>query len=244
LLRQQLAELKLIFLLTESGDGVVVGDDDEAIAEIAMEPQKQIDDLVAGVNVEISGGFIGEDQGGTVAQGARDGDALLLAAGELGGTVIEAGTKADLVEELGAADGISLSGEAGREFDVLERGEFREEVIGLEDEADGEITPGGEAAAGPIVNRFAIPLDGAGVGLFKAAQNLEEGAFAGTGGALNGIKTVAGKGDFDLPENLEIRAAQPELLVQGGTGEREGGVHAGALYGRVMTPTWTRRFLA
>jgi len=45
-------------------------------------------DLVAGLGVEVSGGLVGEDDGGVIDQGAGDGDALALAAGEFVGLCI------------------------------------------------------------------------------------------------------------------------------------------------------------
>ena len=52
-------------------------------------PQRQQErhNFVAGGAVEVAGGLVGEKQNGLVDQGARDGDALALAARELARTV-------------------------------------------------------------------------------------------------------------------------------------------------------------
>ena len=50
---------------------------------------------IAGFGVEVAGGFVGEDDGGLVDEGAGDGDALALTAGELVGLVVHAGLEAD-----------------------------------------------------------------------------------------------------------------------------------------------------
>ena len=41
------------------------------------------------MRVEVAGGFIRDDDGGAAHEGAGDGDALLLAAGHLGGAVTQ-----------------------------------------------------------------------------------------------------------------------------------------------------------
>ena len=43
--------------------------------------------------VEVAGGLVGEEEARRVAEGARDGDALLLAAGELVGKVVRRGRR-------------------------------------------------------------------------------------------------------------------------------------------------------
>lgn len=52
-----------------------------------MVPQseQQPGDLGAGSGVQVAGGFVGEQQGGVVDEGAGDRDPLLLPAGEPGG---------------------------------------------------------------------------------------------------------------------------------------------------------------
>src|SRR5215831_11302448 len=63
------------------GDGGVVGDKDERELVVAAEFAEQGDDVVAGVVVEVAGGFVGEQHFGLFGEGAGDCDALLLAAG-------------------------------------------------------------------------------------------------------------------------------------------------------------------
>jgi hypothetical protein len=70
------------------GQGFVVGDNDEggafAVPEFAEEGEEGFG--VAGV--EVAGGLVGEDHGGSVHEGAGGGDALLFTAGEGGGAVV------------------------------------------------------------------------------------------------------------------------------------------------------------
>src|SRR6478736_3336840 len=65
----------------------VVGDHHHRLAELVDRLAQQLHDVGAGLGVEVAGRLVGEDDGRFADQGAGDGDALLLAAGELGGTV-------------------------------------------------------------------------------------------------------------------------------------------------------------
>ena len=66
------------------GDVGFVGDQDDGDA-FFVEFAEQRHDFFAGVAVEVAGRLVGEDQAGGVDQGAGDGDALLLAAGDARG---------------------------------------------------------------------------------------------------------------------------------------------------------------
>ena len=84
----------------------VVGDEEDGDALVAVEALQEVHDFVAGFGVEVAGGFVGEDEFGLVNESAGDGDALLLAAGELVGFVVAAVVEADEVEGLGGAGGV------------------------------------------------------------------------------------------------------------------------------------------
>ena len=75
------------------GDGGavgVVGDHDDGLAEFLVEPLEEFQDFFGAGRVEVSGVFVVEDDVGVGDDGAGDGDALFLAAGELAGEVVEA----------------------------------------------------------------------------------------------------------------------------------------------------------
>ena len=61
----------------------------------ALQAVKQRHDLDAGLRVEVSGGFVGQDDRRLVHQRARNGDTLPLTAGELIRLVHHAGFHAD-----------------------------------------------------------------------------------------------------------------------------------------------------
>ena len=94
-------------------------------------------DRVAGVRVELAGRLIGQEQLRPVGQCPRDGNSLLLAAGELVRPMRGARTQAHQVEELGDARVAGPwvgANEAQRDLDVLGGRQDRQQPEGLEDE--------------------------------------------------------------------------------------------------------------
>ena len=68
----------------------IVRDHDDGLAVLAVERLQQVEDLVAGLAVEVAGRLVAEQQRRVGDDGARDADALLLAAGELPRIVLRA----------------------------------------------------------------------------------------------------------------------------------------------------------
>ena len=103
------------------------------------EPGEQRDDAGAGGRVEVAGRFVGEDDIGAAGDGARDGGALPLAAGELTGPMGERGSRPT---RSSAAAGGRARWRAGHPAveqaggDVVEHAEMFEQVELLEDESD------------------------------------------------------------------------------------------------------------
>ena len=73
-----------------------------------------------------------------------------------------------------------------REEDVFERGERGDELIGLEDEADGFAADLGEFVFGQVADGGAVEVDVAGGGCVEAREQAEQGGFAAAGGAHDG----------------------------------------------------------
>ena len=116
----------------------VVGDDDDGGAGL-VDPVEQLHDPDRGDRVEVSARLVGQQQRRVVDEGAGDGDALLLAAGELVGVAVELGREADqaqrlrhLLADFGAAGADHLQ----RVGDVVVDGAVGEELEVLEDGAD------------------------------------------------------------------------------------------------------------
>jgi hypothetical protein len=62
-----------------------VGDEHEGGVRFVGQLAQQAKDVFAAGGIEIAGRFVGEDERGPMDERAGDGDALLLAAGELAG---------------------------------------------------------------------------------------------------------------------------------------------------------------
>ncbi len=120
------------------GDGVLVGDQHDR-ATRGMQLVEQREQVLGGPRVEVAGRLVGEQQGGIRDQRAGNRDALLLAAGQLAGSVLDAVGEADPIEcgkrpdlPLGATD----AGVAQRQLDVAQGGHRGQQVELLEDKPD------------------------------------------------------------------------------------------------------------
>jgi hypothetical protein len=108
-------------------------------AALAVELIEELEHFLSALGVEIARGLVGEQQRGLSHQRAGDRDALALAPGKLRRMVAEAVREPDGRDQLEAALAALAPRRAAveqRHFDVLEHGELRDQVEGLEDESD------------------------------------------------------------------------------------------------------------
>ena len=100
-----------------------------------------VDEDVRGrLAVEVAGGLVGEHQVGVVDERAGDGHALLLAAGELGRRwVTRSARPTELQRAAAEAADVGAIRVDERQLHVLERAGPRQQVEGLEDEADPRV---------------------------------------------------------------------------------------------------------
>ena len=199
------------------GEAEVVGDDDDGGAVLLVDLEEEVVHRVAGLGVEVAGGLVGEEELGREDQGAGEGDALLLAAGELAGAVGDAVAQGDLVEQ-GAGGALHLAAalaldEAGHHH-VLEGVELGEQVVELEDEADGPVADRRQPGAGEAGELVVAEADGAARGQVEGADAVEQGALAGARGADDGHHLALVDGDVDAPEHPQRAPHVHEALVQ------------------------------
>ena len=116
----------------------VVGGDQHRRAGL-VDPVDQLHDPDRGLGIEVAGRLVGDQQRRVVDERARDRDALLLAAGELVGIVVELGGEPGeaqdvrhLVADLAAAAARDLE----RVRDVLVDRAVRQQLVVLEDHAE------------------------------------------------------------------------------------------------------------
>src|SRR6185312_9701734 len=119
------------------GERQVVRDEYDRRLRLAVERLEQLDNVRSGLAVEVASRLVGKENARRVGEGARDRDALLLAAGKLGGKVIEPVAQADTAKQLARAlAGAGFSAQLERHLHVLERRERGDELKALEDEPD------------------------------------------------------------------------------------------------------------
>ncbi len=121
-----------------------MGDDDEGGAGLLVEVEEQLLDGMGGAFVEVAGGFVGEEQPGGIGEGAGQGDALLLAAGELGGIMVVALAEAhafEQVEGFGARVAFALQFQGHHH--VFEGSEGGQQLKILKDKAYLAVAQGG-----------------------------------------------------------------------------------------------------
>lgn len=183
--------------------GVVVGDQDGRGGPVAGEAGDQVDDGGAAFLVEGAGGFVDQEHGGVVHQGAGDVDALALAAGELVGAACGLVGQTDGIEQVhGPVPGRTgpAAVDPRHDLELFGGGEGGQEVGLLEDDADPAAAQAGEFAAGQGLGGRAVDRDGAGVGGDEGRGHREEAGLPAAGGADDGGQRALGDLKGDLVE--------------------------------------------
>ena len=116
-----------------------------------MEGAEEFEDAFGVLGVEVASGFVGHDDIGLVADGAGDGEALLLADGKLVGFGL------GLVGHLDGLEGgidllmvMILSADALGDGEVLPGGDGGQEIEALEDETDFVASEAGAVGVGEL----------------------------------------------------------------------------------------------
>ena len=180
--------------------GVVRDHDDEAVAGHVAQ---QIHDLHARLGVEGARGFVGQQDLRVIDEGARDGDALHLAARHLRGLLVDVVLQADAfksVEGALAALGAGDAREGQCQLDVRENALVGDQVVGLEDESDAVVAVGVPVARLVVFRRNAIDDEVAALEAVEAADDVEHRRLAGAGLAQHGHKLVVAERHGDLVE--------------------------------------------
>src|SRR5438105_8240279 len=157
------------------GDVRLVRDHHDGLAEV-VEALKDRKDLRARSRVQVSRRLVREDHRRVVQERARDRDALLLTAGELARAVVDPVAEADLLErsERALPPLFAVAAVDERQLDVLDRVQSREQVVGLEHEADVLVADPGQLIVGELSDVLAREHIGAAVGHVEAAEHVHE----------------------------------------------------------------------
>ena len=157
----------------------------------------------AGRLVEISGRLIGHQDGGIGRQGPRQGNALLLAAGEFGRIVRGALAQPDRGQfPRGAFIGVGDAGDLQRHRDIFQRRHGRDEVERLEYDADIAAAKARQCVLVEPAEVFACDDDAAGVGPLKSGHHHQQGRFAGAGRADQADRLAAAYIEVDVFEDM------------------------------------------
>ena len=98
--------------------------------------------------------------------------------------------------------------------DVFERGERGDELVGLEDEADGLPRTWASLIFGKVADGGAVEVDVAGGGRVEAGEQAEQRGFAGAGGAHDGDELAAWDGEVEAFEDVDGARAVADGFAQ------------------------------
>ena len=184
----KLSVLEVYGAVGESGQLLVVGDDDESLAEAVAEVEEELVQFLLVLGVERTGRLVGQDDGRAVDEGAGHSDALLLAARQFGGLVRGAVAEShELQQFLGPFLGFLLrgAGDVGRNHDVLQSRELGEQLVELEDEAQVAVAEVGKGLLAEGGGVDTIDTYRTRVGAVEGADDLQQGGLSGAGRAYD-----------------------------------------------------------
>lgn len=190
-------------------DGRVMRDHENGVAFAVQFAEQADDGLLVGF-VEVAGGLVRKNQLGMIDQSAGEGDALLLASGELTGKMGETLGKSDAAKGFGGFGFVGGAVKVLREHDVLERSEIGHKMKLLKNETDFLGAETGKALFIEMADVDAINDGCAFGGSVEAAENINQRGFAGAGRAHDG-NPFAG---FDGKRNAVERAHFAEGFFQ------------------------------
>ena len=180
-----------------------MGDHQERRAGVADEAQEQVEHGVAGRLVEVAGGFVGQHEFRPGGEGAADGDALLLAAGELFGVAGQKCVQPKTVSELRGVVRVVSTGEPGLEGEVGGHVERGDQVELLEDQADR--APAQRGAGGVVGGRDlgSVEQDVPRVRCVETRNQMKKRAFSAAGLARERQAFARVEREVDAVEHAE-----------------------------------------
>src|SRR5215203_1524512 len=214
------------------GGDRVVGDHHHRLVELVDRLAQQLHHVGAGFGVEVAGRLVGEDDSRFADQGAGDRDALLLAAGELRRTVGAAVIEPDGGDQLVDPGPVRLAaGDRERQDKVLLRGQDRQKVEELEDEAELVAAQLGQLAVVEAGDVDAVELDHPRGRLVEAGEDVHQGRLARPRGTHDRGEAVALEGGGDPVEGVDRGVPLAEATVEvGGDDDWSVGAHCRARY--------------
>ena len=164
-------------------DVLLVGHQENGLPPF-VELVKNAHDLLACATVEVSGGFVRQDDGGVVGQGPSDGHTLALAAGKLIGLVRHTVSQPDSFEQVRGPltpPSAPLAGVDQGKLHVVECRRTGQEVKRLKDEPDLAVADLGKGIVVHPTRQLPVECVGSCRGAVQAAKNVEERRLARPG---------------------------------------------------------------
>src|SRR5690606_5686509 len=213
------------------GDDGVVGDDRRRRPELAVRAIERLEDDHARRGVEGARRLIAEGHRRPLGGRPRDGDALLLASRELRGKVIEPMLETDELERLLRRH--RMLRDLRDDGDVLARGEARNEVVELEDEADRLAPVLGQLAiarAGELAIEIAHLARCRGV---EPAEDVEKRRLAASRRPKENGELAAVEVEIDAAERVDLHLSEVVDLRHAPSAKDGGTLHSllGRLHG-------------
>ena len=192
-------------------------DHHDRLLELAVELFQQVEDLAAGGAVEVAGRLVGDQEVGVGDDGPGDRHALLLAAGELARVMMLAAGQADDSQrrhDVLAPLAPRQVREQERQLDVLERRQDRDQVIGLEDEADVVGPPAGDLRLGEVAQVLAVHDHLAAGGPVEPGDQVQERGLARARGAHERQELPFADGKIEVDQNRNPELVASVFLVE------------------------------
>jgi len=180
---------------------------DDGLLELTVERVDERENLLGALVIEIAGGLVGDDDLRVCHNRARDGNTLLLAAGKLARIMMRAVFQTnDAKRRHGAVAALpgAEPGQQQRQLDVAERGQHRDEVVELEDEADVAAAPARQRALGQRADVGSVDHDLAGRGTIDACDQVEQRRLAGARRPHEREEFALGHAEVDAVEHGDL----------------------------------------
>ena len=155
--------------------------------------------------VQGPGRLVAQQQLGIFRQGPGDGHPLLLAAGELGGEVVQPLPQSHGAQHLGGIHGILA--DLGGQLHVLQGRQVGHQVVKLKDKANIVAAVGGQTLGvigGDLLHAQKDPALGEGV---HAAQDIEKGGLSRAAGAYDDAQLPLFHGEGCAAQGLDLHLA-------------------------------------
>ena len=193
----------------------IVRDEHERGAGAGVQPEQTVNDQLAGLSIEVPGRLVGEQDFWLVDERARQGDALLFAAGELRRIMGEPFAQTHALQERDRlVTDLVAAAQFQRNHHILQSGQSRNELKRLKNETDLFISQAGATILVQPAKVNAVDAHFTGSRLIESGAQAEQSRFAAAGRPDDGARGRDRKGEADVLE------------------DDEGAVHAGITLGQ------------